>query len=74
MWTASGTLSAISENFLFTETAFATAGESGGPAWAYFDAQSEFGVFGIYIGSNAEGMTCVRVTAAVLSQYQQWMA
>lgn len=74
MWTAEGTLSAFTANYLFTETAFATAGQSGGPAWTFFDAAGEFGLFGIFIASNPDGMTCVRVNTAVAQQYQTWMS
>lgn len=73
MWTAEGTLSGFTDSFVFTETAFATAGESGGPAWTFFDAMNEFGAFGIFIGSNPDGMTSIRVTAAIVQQYSTWM-
>lgn len=73
MWTAEGVLAAYSDDYLFTETAFASAGESGGPASAFFPESNEFGIVGIYMGSNPAGMTCIRINDAVIAQYQAWM-
>jgi len=73
MWTAAGLLSAFNDDFVFTESAFANAGESGGPAWALFEDTDEFGLFGIFIGSNAAGMTSIRMTDTVVAQYMVWM-
>lgn len=74
MWTSTGTVAALSDNFIFSENVHGEEGESGSPAWWYQASLTAFVSAGVYIGQNSAGMSFRRVTDGLIDQIRAWIS